>query len=301
MPPPDPQPDQSPGRHIRSLLASFRRIGLLFLIVYGVLVAVLFFVQAQLIFVGRLGQGRAGSKMELDPGAEIVRLATPAGEQVVAVFGPALTEVGKPLPDGAQRPTLLLFYGNGSQLREMTETFQELRRLGFNVLIPDYVGYGMSSGRASEAGCYATADAAYGHLVARKDVDPAKIVALGYSLGGGVAIDLAARRPVAGLAVFNTFTSLTAMAGRQFPYIPVPLLLRHRFESDRKIARVRCPILIASGTADTLVPPAMSDRLAVLAQTPVTRLQVEGAEHNELFWTRAGEVFPALRRFVEQL
>ncbi|HTE17717.1 MAG TPA: alpha/beta hydrolase [Armatimonadota bacterium] len=301
MPPPHPPRDPSRGQRVGALLASVRRIGLLFLVVYSVLVVVLFFVQARLIFVGRGGQGRVGAEMEPEPGVETVCFTMATGEQVVARFGVALTEGGRLSPHAAQRPTLLLFYGNGGQLRQMTETFQDLRRLGFNVLIPDYVGYGMSSGKASEAGCYATADAAYEHLVARKDVDSAKIVAAGYSLGGGVAIDLAARRPVAGLAVFNTFTSLTAMAGRQFPYIPVSLLLRHRFESDRKIARVRCPILIASGTADTLVPPAMSDRLASLAQSPVTRLQVEGAEHNELFWTRADEVFPALQRFVSQL
>ena len=160
---------------------------------------------------------------------------------MVALFGPALTPDGEPHPDAARRPTLLYFYGNGMCLSDTTEQFDRFRRLGANVLIPEYVGYGMSGGQPSEAGCQATADAAYDHLQRRGDVDPRPIVAVGWSLGGAVAIDLASRRPVAGLVAFSTFTSMVEMARTEFPVPPHSLLLRHRFDSLTKIGQRHLP------------------------------------------------------------
>ena len=292
-----PEPPPHKGRKKRRL--SLTRIGLLFLIVYGVFNAVLFFVQAWLIFPGRDTQGRG--RVEPAPGREIVRLTTASGDRVAAVFGPALTASGQPRPDASRGPTVLLFYGNGSWLNGSLSTFAQFRKQGFNVMMPEYVGFGMSSGQASEGGCYATADAAYHHLAARSDVDPSKIIAAGYSLGGAVAIDLASRRTVAGVAAFNTFTSLTELASRQFPYVPVPLLLQHRFESERKVPRLHCPLFLACGTADTLVPSTMTDRLARAARVPVTCVRVPGADHNDLLSTGEDQVFPALRKFAAKL
>ena len=92
---------------------------------------------------------------------------------------------------------LEIAFANEKSPRELRQLVRcHFRRLGANVMIPDYVGYGLSGGSPSEAGCYATADTAYEHLKGRKDVDPGKIVAAGWSMGGGVAVDLAARRPV---------------------------------------------------------------------------------------------------------
>ena len=87
------------------------------------------------------------------------------------------------------------------------KSFEGLRRLGVNVLIPEYPGYGMSDGRASERGCYAAADVAYDYLARRPDIDRAQIIVAGHSLGGAVAVDLASRRHVAALITLSTFTS----------------------------------------------------------------------------------------------
>ena len=233
--------------------------------------------------------------------AELVTLTTADGDRVVALFGPALTREGEPHPEASRRPTLLYFYGNGMCLNDTMEQFDHFRRLGANVLIPDYVGYGMSGGQPGESGCRATADAAYDHLQSRRDVDPRAIVAVGWSLGGAVAIDLASRRPVAGLAAFSTFTSMVEMARRNFPFLPNSLLLRHRFDSLAKIGRVSCPILLMHGRSDRLIPSAMSDRLAAAARTPVTKLTVEGADHNDFFLVGGAQVDEALVRFLESL
>jgi pimeloyl-ACP methyl ester carboxylesterase len=272
-----------------------------FVLVYLGVMGILYFIQTSIIFPGAQTQGQAFAVVYPPTGTELVHLKSVSGEQIVALFGPALDADGRPHPDAAHRPSLIYFYGNGMCLRDTLYDIDRFRRLGLNVLAPDYVGYGMSSGRPSERGCYETADACYDYLIARKDIDESKVVAGGWSLGGAVAIDLAARRPIARLAIFSSFTSMRDMARRSFPFLPVSLLLRHRFESDRKLPEVRCPILIGHGQADTLVPAGMSDRLASVARTEVTRLNIEGADHNDFFATGGSNIFEALEQFLDPL
>ena len=257
--------------------------------------------QTRLIFPGAQTQGQPYAQVRPPADADLVALSTADGDRVVALFGAALTRDGEAHPDAGRRPTLLYFYGNGMCLNDLMEQFDQFRRLGVNVLIPEYAGYGMSGGKPGEPGCRATADAAYDHLQSRRDVDPRTIVAVGWSLGGAVAIDLASRRPVAGLAAFSTFTSMVAMARRNFPFLPSSLLLRHRFDNLAKIGRVSCPILLMHGGADRLIPSAMMDRLAASARTPVTKLTVKGADHNDFFLIGAAQVAESLDRFLESL
>ena len=257
--------------------------------------------QTRQIFPGSASQGTPGAAVVPRPGVELLVLKSGSGEHIAAAFGPALTEDGQPDPAAASRPTLLYFYGNGWCLRDaVEEDLDWFRRLGVNVLIPDYIGYGMSSGVPGEAGCYETADACLDHLRGRADLDPRRIVAVGRSLGGAVAIDLASRRPVAGLVAFCTFTRMVDMAKRRFPYLPASLLLNHRFESIAKISRVTCPILLGHGGKDRVVPAEMSAALAAAASAhaPVTTFTVHGADHNDFFAVGAALILDALRTFL---
>jgi len=304
MSPQEPAPRNVKAR--RSVARTLGRLAVrlsVFCIILALgLLIVLYAFQTRMIFPGAATQGTAGAVVEPRAGTELVRLATARGDRVLALFGPALTAEGRPHPDAPQRPTLLYFYGNGSCLRDAADyDLPRFRRLGVNVLIPDYVGYGMSGGLPSETGCYETADAVYEHLRARRDVDPQKIVAVGRSLGGAVAIDLAARRRLAGLVVFSTFTRMTDMARRQFPILPVSLLLRHRFDSLSKIGRVTCPILIGHGRIDRVVPHGMAALLAAAAKTPVTAFSVDGADHNDLEMIDDDQVSGALRTFLDAI
>jgi uncharacterized protein len=294
------RPGIDPARIRRVGRRTWRLIRIPFLIWLGLL-ALFASLQARLIFPGAQTQGQPYALVRPAADCELVTLSTVNGDRVVALFGPALTRAGEPHPEASRRPTLLYFYGNGMCLNDTLEQFDHFRRLGANVLIPDYVGYGMSGGQPSESGCIATADAAYDHLRSRRDVDPRAIVAVGWSLGGAVAIDLASRRPVAGLAAFSTFTSLVEMARRNFPFLPNALLLRHRFDSLANIARVSCPILLMHGKDDRLIPSSMTDRLAASAHAPVTKLMVEGADHNDFFLVGGTQVDEALLVFLEGL
>jgi fermentation-respiration switch protein FrsA (DUF1100 family) len=275
-------------------------LGLGLLGAFGMLAA-LFGMQTRIIFPGSDSQGKP--EAQLPPGLEDLKviLKTASGDRVVALFGPALTPQGAPHPDAAHQPTLLYFYGNGMCLSAAAQAnFAWFRRLGVNVMIPDYLGYGLSGGEAGEQGCYQTADACYEHLIARKDIDPHKIVIGGRSLGGGVAIDLASRRPVAGLIAFCTFTSLTEMTRKTYPGAPT-FLLRHKFDSLSKIGRVGCPILLGHGALDSLVPCSMSKTLAEAAKAPVTFFVVDDAEHNDFYDVGERQVHDALVAFFKEL
>jgi fermentation-respiration switch protein FrsA (DUF1100 family) len=288
----------------RRLPRTVGRFLLACVIIYAVIIGTLYFQQGHLIFGGSNLQGNPDTKVVPVPGAELITLRTAGGDTIYAVFGAALTPAGRPDPRAAHRPSLLYFYGSGSTLSSATEQIERLRRLGANVMVPEYVGYGMSGGTASEANCHATADAAYAYLLSRKDVDPKRIVAVGSSLGGAMAIDLASRKPVAGLMTFMTFTSMAEMSNREWPIIPLPLvrvILKHPFLNESKIAKVHCPVFIVHGLADTKIPYSMSDRLAAAAGGPVTRLAVQGAGHGDLFIVGRDRVYPAIGAFLKGL
>lgn len=267
--------------------------------------ASLYFAQTRLIFPGRRTQGQPQARVKAPAGAEMLALRTKCGQHVAALFGPALSPRGTTLPDAATRPTVLFFYGNGHYLANvhMEHLFAALRRIGVNVMIPEYVGYGLSSGDASESGCYATADAAYVHLRSRHDVDPSKVVVCGASLGGAVAVDLAAREKVAGLITLITFTSMADMARVVQPTVPIWRFIRHAFASESKMPRVTCPALIIHSTGDALVPYSMADRLAAACGGPVSRLKIEGAGHSsvEMLEGGGGAIFDAMTAFVSRI
>jgi fermentation-respiration switch protein FrsA (DUF1100 family) len=277
------------------------RIVLLGIVIYLGLVTVLYSLQTRMIFPGASTQGQPTAEVRPHGGSELVKLTTERGERVIALFGPALTPDGQPDPAAADRPTMIYFYGNAMCLADSTFEFDRFRRLGLNMLIPDYVGYGMSSGSPSEEGCQATADAAYDYLVSSRGVAPKRLISAGWSLGGAVAIDLASRRDLGGLIVFCTFTSGVDMGRRILPFAPVSLLLRHQFDSLRKIAKVRCPILIGHGRLDSIIPFSMGAKLAAAAAGPVTTLWIDQAEHNDFYDEGGRRIDEAIATFVQQL
>lgn len=266
-----------------ALLWHFKIVFLVLVGGYVGLLVLLYLKQESLIFPGRDMQGSSECFVDSALDFERLQLKTAEGETVQAVFARAADSKGRELDDFRHRPTLIYFYGNGMCLSDALGELRDYRRLGVNVVSVDYVGYGSSSGSPSERGCYAAADALYDHLSARKDVDPKKIVALGRSLGSGVAVDLAIRKPLAGLVLFSAYTSMGDMARELYPFVPASLLLKHRFESKSKIAEVSCPILIAHGRRDTIISPTMSMSLAKLAKSPVTEFYPENYGHND-FW-----------------
>jgi len=266
------------------------------LLVYFGAALVIFAIQDSLIFPGASTQGQRDAILTQGHGNELLTLHTAGGTTIAALFGKALQSDGQPLADVHDRPTVAFFYGNGSCMAYSTDVFDHVRRLGANVIIPEFEGYGMSAGKPSERGCYAAADAAYDYLLSRDDIDAKKIVLMGWSLGAAAAIDLASRRPVAGLVTLSAFTTLPDMADSAIPWLPTSLLLKYRLDNVGKLPGISCPILIIHGIDDDIVPFAMAARIAASAKGNVTRMNVQGAGHNDIFdvggeklWLRLGE------------
>jgi hypothetical protein len=261
----------------------------------------LYFFQNWLIFPGAYVHGRHAATVRPAEGREVLTLHAPDGRKVAALFAPALDVYGSLRPDAATCPTILYFYGNGDCIATSLQVIDAFRRLGCNVLCPEYIGYPMSGGKPSEAGLYATADAAWASLQTRPGVDPHKIVIVGRSLGGGAAIDLASRHRPAGLALFSAFTTMREMARKVMPMFPTGLFLSSHFDNEKKIADVTCPVFLAHGTKDDLVPFSMMGRLAARVRTKVTVAPIAGANHNDIFNIGGEAMLEKLAEFIRAL
>jgi uncharacterized protein len=181
-----------------------------------------------------------------------------------------------------ERGAMLYAHGNFGNLSYRGPALLEWQKaLKTGVLIFDYPGYGKSKGRPSEAGCYAAGNAAYDWLL-QQGVRQQDVILFGGSLGGAIATELAVQRPGRALVLIATFTSVLDMARWVFPLLPVRWFVRTRMNTIDKIGKVRCPVLIAHGTADQLIPIAQGERLFAAASEPRFLYRMEGVAHDEL-------------------
>ena len=160
---------------------------------------------------------------------------------------------------------------------------------GLAVLLMDYRGYGGNPGSPSEEGLAADAFAATEALAAL-GYPPERSIYFGESLGTGVVAALQARRPPAGLVLRSPFTELADVGAHHYPLLPVRLLLRDRFPVVEHVSSSQVPVTVIYGDRDTVVPTALSARVADAASSLVERMVIEGANHND-----AGDVRSASR------
>lgn len=179
--------------------------------------------------------------------------------------------------------TMLYFHGNNRNIANHLEHTLHLHRLGYNVLLVDYRGYGKSGGgRPSEAKVYEDAEAAWQYLFRQRGVKPQQVFIYGHSLGGAVAVDLALRHPeAAGVITESTFTSMQAMGELEYGYLPVGWLLNQRFDSLQKLPGLKIPLLLIHGSWDKKVPVDMARQLYAAAPQPKTLILIEGGEHSD--------------------
>jgi fermentation-respiration switch protein FrsA (DUF1100 family) len=185
------------------------------------------------------------------------------------------------LPCPGADEALLYLHGNAGNLSHRGRAIVELREwLGVSVLIIDYPGYGKSSGRPTEQGCYDAGEAAYAWLVDQRKIAPEKILLYGGSLGGGIAVDLASRKPHRALILAKTFTSTPDVAANLYPWLPVRWLMSNRFDNLAKISRCHRPVFIGHGDVDDLIPFAHGQRLFTAANEPKHFVNLVGSDHN---------------------
>ena len=204
------------------------------------------------------------------PGAEEHVLTTFDGEKVIVWHVPA-----KP-----GHPVVLFFPGNGDFLAGRISRFKGITADGTGLVALSYRGYAGSTGAPSEQGLLQDAAAAYAFATERYEAQ--RIVAWGFSLGTGVAVAVASEHPVGKLILEAPYTSAVDVAASLFRYVPVRLLMRDRFHSDERIARVTVPLLIMHGTNDPAIPFAFGERLFALAREPKKLARLAGGGHENL-------------------
>jgi fermentation-respiration switch protein FrsA (DUF1100 family) len=197
------------------------------------------------------------------------------------------------------RAYVLFCHGNGENVAFAPEYLEYLRdELNVAVFAFDYRGYGRSEGSPSEAGVLADGRAAQAWLAKRANIAPADVVLWGRSLGGAVAVNLAAEHGARGLIVERTFTSLPDVAAAHYSWAPVRLLMRTRLDAYGCINRYRGPLLQSHGTADSLVPFAIGRRLFEAHQGEKEFLSLDGHEHND---PPCDQWHAAIDRFLDRI
>jgi fermentation-respiration switch protein FrsA (DUF1100 family) len=176
----------------------------------------------------------------------------------------------------------LLLHGNAGNVTLLSETLRTLnRRHNLAVLALDYRGFGRSEGVPSEQGLYQDARAARKWLAEKDGIAEGDVILMGVSVGGAVAVDLAARDGCRGLVLASTFTSLPDVAQHHWPWLPMQAALSTRFNSLAKIEDYRGPLLLTHGDADEVVPYEQGLALFEAAPGPKRMITTPGSKHND--------------------
>lgn len=236
----------------------------------------------------------AGGVWRAPQGAEDVWFETADGVRLHGWFFPAKNE--------SRRATIVYFHGNGGNVSYAGWVGEALSTRGFDVLLFDYRGYGRSGGEvAGERGLYADADAAYNYVVRGRGADPRRVVLYGQSLGSAAAADVAAREACGALVLESGPSSASDMAATILPWLPRSLhrFGKYRLDTVGKLPRVACPVFVAHGDRDEVIPVEQGHKLYAAAPEPKRLRIVEGAGHNDLTVVGGEPYLDALAAFVE--
>lgn len=259
---------------------------LILLVLYAVIVAIAWFAQERLIFPDYL----VVPARELPHGSERLTVETPDGIRLEGVHIPPAAGTGR------GDTLLLVFAGNATNAQGAAELIHEIYP-AHPVVAFFYRGYAPSGG--SVGARQLMDDAPLVHDLVAGRLRPRRIVAVGISLGSGVAAALAARRPLAGLILVTPFDSLAATARDLHPWLPVALLLRHDMRSAELLAGTRLPVAIVAAGSDRLVRRERTDALRRAIPNLVFDRTVPGAAHDDIFLRPHFE--PAMREALARV
>ena len=249
-------------------MATLKSLIILAILAYaGVLALMYVFQRSLMYFPDRARTPPAAAGL---PQAEEVALKSSDGESLIAWYV---------LPQG-DKPLVIYFHGNGGALNLRADRFRWLTTDGFGLLGLSYRGYGGSSGKPSESGLLLDAMAAYDFAAARYPAG--RIVLWGESLGTGVAIALAAERPIGGLILDAPFSSAADIGAAAYPFIPVRWFIKDSFRSDERIGKVKAPLLVLHGEMDRIIPIRFGERLFTLANEPKQMVRLPSGDHVDL-------------------
>ena len=248
-----------------------------FAIGYGLVCVALYFQQQRVMFFPTHKLEHTPSLYQLNYQDVLIPISTPKG-QVERVHGwwiPA---------EKSDAPVMIYFHHNAINIGANVSQALQFHKLGYSIFLFDYRGFGQSEGAfPSESQLYEDAQAAWNYLTQTRQILPNRIVIYGHSVGGAIAIDLAAKHPeAAALIVQSSFTSMRDMTKRFGVYwlFPIELLLRQHFDSLEKMKSIKMPVLIITGTEDIQIPVEMGERLYAAASEPKQLMIIPGGGHD---------------------
>jgi fermentation-respiration switch protein FrsA (DUF1100 family) len=264
-------------------------LNLLLIPVFAYLAVVLFVwgLQSRILFP----VGMVPPADPLPPGAERLTLDTPDGARLQGAHVPPSASAG-----AARGPLILGFGGNAWNADEMAVYLHQLYPR-FDVVAFHYRGYAPSSGRPGADALVADAPLVFDLAVERLPGRP--VVAVGFSIGAGVAASLAGGRPLAGLILVTPFDSLAKVASDLYPWLPVRWLFRHDLDLAGRLRVAPVPVALIAGEADTLVPPRRTEALRRSVANLVFDRTIPGAGHNDIY--RLDDFQLAMRQALERI
>ena len=255
---------------------------------YAVLVLVLFFFQAKLIYFPNtpsrtLGPGPDSIGLTYDS----VRIATDDGVELH----------GWHVPAQERRGVVLFCHGNAGNISHRLDSIRIFNELKLDVLIFDYRGYGQSTGGISETGTYRDGAAVWRHLTEERGIASSDIIVFGRSLGAAIAAYVVSENEPAGLILESGFVSVPDLAAELYPWLPARWLTRIRYPNYRYIQQVSSPVLVVHSRDDEIIPFSHGEKLFELARQPKSFLELRGG-HNEGFLMSGRRYVDGLDNFL---
>ncbi len=203
------------------------------------------------------------------------------------------------VPAEESRLTLLFCHGNAGNISHRIDLIDMFHKLGLNVFIFDYRGYGRSQGKPSEEGLYNDALAAYQFLIDKRNLDERSLVAYGKSLGANVAVELCSRVRTAALISESAFTSALDMGKKLFPFLPIKWLISVKYDALSKIKCITVPKLIIHSEDDEIIPFQHGRRLFEAAPEPKEFYPMRGG-HNEAVFLAHKDFAARIGKFLRE-
>lgn len=201
------------------------------------------------------------------------------------------------IPRHGSKQALLFFHGNAGNISHRGASVEIFHRLGLNVFIFDYRGYGKSEGKPDEKGLYKDARAAWRYLSKERGFGQEEIILFGRSLGGAVAAKLAAEIQPGGLILESTFSSAKDVANAVFPVLSRLIFLRYDFDTAAHVRRVACPVLVLHSPDDEIIPFRLGEKVFQAANEPKSFVKMRG-DHNSGILMSQPDYERALGAFV---
>lgn len=186
------------------------------------------------------------------------------------------------IPCTGSRRALLFLHGNAGNISHRGDSVAIFHRLGFNVFIFDYRGYGRSAGHPTEAGLYRDAEASWQYLIKSKGFAAEDVVIFGRSLGGAVAANLAVKVQPAALILESTFSSARDLAHSAFPVLSRLVMIRFNFDTQARVRELAAPVLVIHSPQDEIIPYELGRKVFDASLSPKSFLAMQG-DHNTGF------------------